>query len=124
FTDQFGINHYEQVDRELADQVASLPGVAAAAPRAAVLGAGATNRVLTDDGSILGGSSGPPTNIENWIEVDELNPYGLEDGRAPRADDEVVLNVGAAKAGEFEVGDTVTIVGAPGPKDYELVGVS
>ncbi|MDQ2647947.1 MAG: ABC transporter permease [Actinomycetota bacterium] len=124
FTDQFGVNHYEQVDRELVDQVADVPGVAAAAPRAAVLGAGATNRVLTDDGSILGGSSGPPTNIENWIEVDELNPYDLEDGRAPRADDEVVLNVGAAKAGEFEVGDTVTIVGAPGPKDYELVGVS
>src|SRR6266508_3658263 len=42
----------------------------------------------------------------NWNQVGGLNPFTLVAGRAPQADDEVVINKDAADGGNFAVGDT------------------
>ena len=84
-------------------------GVAAAAPRVSTKGAGGTNRILGTFGYALGTDFGPGTIFENWIEDPELTPYRIVEGRAPEADDEVVLNeaaleddhLGAQIAGEL-----------------------
>jgi putative ABC transport system permease protein len=52
-----------------------------------------------------------------------LNPYVLAEGRAPEAPGEVVINRGAAKAGDLHVGDT-TVVQTPEPVDVEIVGIA
>ena len=41
----------------------------------------------------------------NWVAIPSLNPYRLVEGRAPTADDEVVINRGAAKTGDLHIGD-------------------
>ena len=74
------------------------------------------------DGEKLGGE-GPPTFAGNWIEDPDLNPYELVEGRAPVANDEVVINRGAADDGDLAIGDH-TIVATPEPVDVEIVGIA
>src|SRR5256885_17034740 len=45
------------------------------------------------------------------------------EGRAPQADDEVVINRGAAKDGDLHVGDT-TVVQTPDPVTVRIVGIA
>ncbi|MFK0229518.1 ABC transporter permease [Streptomyces sp. NPDC090303] len=105
------------VDAALADRLATLPAVAAAAPR--IEGAG---QLLTADGTPVGGK-GPPTLAGNWIEDPALNPYRLAEGHAPHAPGEVVVNRGAAKAAGLTVGDT-TVLRTPDPVKVTVVGLA
>ena len=91
------------IDASLVDAVRDIPGVAAAEGQ--VVGYGT---LLGADGDPIGGN-GPPRLAGSWITDDELNPYELAEGRAPRADDEVVVNRGAAEAGDLQIGDTATV---------------
>jgi putative ABC transport system permease protein len=59
----------------------------------------------------------------NWNQVAELNPFNLVAGRAPQADDEVVVNQAAADAGGFVVGDTATVLVQAGPQRLRVVGI-
>ena len=52
-----------------------------------------------------------------------LNPYHLVEGRAPSADDEVVINRGAAKTGDLHVGDQTTLF-TPQPMQVRIVGIT
>ena len=61
----------------LADDLAGVDGVAAAAPEIEAYG-----RIVGADGDPIGGN-GPPTVAGNWIADDGLNPYDLAEGRAP-----------------------------------------
>ncbi|HEX2046731.1 MAG TPA: FtsX-like permease family protein [Acidimicrobiales bacterium] len=101
----------------LADRLRALPGVAAAEP--SIEGYG---RLIGRDGKAVGGN-GPPRLAGNWVTDPELNPYRLVAGRAPEADDEVVVNRGAAEAGALRVGDT-TIVQTPEPVRVTVVGIA
>ncbi|MFJ3767494.1 ABC transporter permease [Streptomyces sp. NPDC090082] len=105
------------VDAALADRLATLPAVAAAAPR--IEGAG---QLLAADGTPVGGK-GPPTLAGNWIEDPALNPYRLAEGHAPHAPGEVVVNRGAAKAAGLAVGDT-TVLRTPDPVKVTVVGLA
>ncbi|MEU5919938.1 ABC transporter permease [Streptomyces sp. NPDC047141] len=105
------------VDAALADRLATLPAVAAAAPR--IEGAG---QLLTADGTPVGGK-GPPTLAGNWIEDPALNPYRLAEGHAPHAPGEVVVNRGAAKTAGLAVGDT-TVLRTPDPVKVTVVGLA
>src|SRR5581483_6173765 len=50
-------------------------------------------RIIGKDGEPLGNpSNGPPTFGTNWSDSKDLNAFVLVDGRAPRADDEVVID--------------------------------
>jgi putative ABC transport system permease protein len=122
FKDPFFVDHYDQLPAAALDQVRAVPGVAEAQPRVIVSGQDSVNRVLAGDGTPLGGSAGPPTTFENWVDSEALSPYRLQDGRGPETDGEIALNVAAVEEGDFELGDVVTAVGPFGPKDYTLVG--
>src|SRR5918995_799404 len=105
------------VDASVVDRVRGVDGVAAAAPSVEGFG-----QLVGKNGDKLGGN-GPPTLAGNWIENRDLNPYQLAEGRAPRADDEVVINEGAADNGDLRVGDTTTVQ-TPEPVQVEIVGIA
>ena len=79
------------VDASLLPRVRTVPGVADAQPYLEGYG-----QLLGRDGKPIGGN-GPPTQAANWVGDPALNPYRLVAGHAPRADDEVVINRGAAR---------------------------
>ncbi len=105
------------IPASLVDQVRAVPGVAAAEGQVAGLGT-----LLGSDGKPVGGI-GPPRQAGSWITDPVLNPYRLVDGRAPRADDEVVINRGAAKAGDLHLGQTTTVL-TPDPVRVTVVGIA
>src|SRR6266545_1053927 len=59
----------------------------------------------------------------NWNQVAELNPFTLVAGRAPQADDEIVINKAAAEQGGYVVGDTATVLVQAGPQRLRIVGI-
>ena len=105
------------IDASAVDDVATLPGVRAAAPSvegvATIVGA---------DGDRIGGD-GPPTTGTNWIDDPDLNPYRLAEGRAPAAPGEVVIDRGAAEDGHLAVGDRTTVL-TPQPVEVTVVGIA
>ncbi|WP_030672808.1 ABC transporter permease [Streptomyces sp. NRRL B-1347] len=105
------------VDSGLADRIARVPGVAAAAP--SIQGAG---QLVGKDGDPIGGQ-GPPTLAGNWIDDTALNPYRLAEGRAPAKSGEVVVNRGAAESGDLKIGDTTTLR-TPDPVEVTVVGLA
>ncbi|MGW5735963.1 MULTISPECIES: ABC transporter permease [Streptomyces] len=107
----------QPVKTSLVEKIERTDGVAAAAP--SIQGAG---QLLGKDGKPIGGQ-GPPTLAGNWIGDKELNAYRLAEGRAPAASGEVVVNRGAAKAGDLEVGDTTTLR-TPDPLKVTIVGLA
>jgi putative ABC transport system permease protein len=77
------------------------------------------------DDAIGDPEQGAPTFGFNWGTVRQLNPYRLEPGsRAPQGPDEVVIDAGAAKDGDFRVGDQVKILTQGAPKEYQIVGIA
>ena len=123
FSDPFGGDQRANLPESLVEQVASVDQVAGAAPFVTVVGFGSINRVLDAEGEPIGSSAGPPTLFESWVDDELLSPYVLSSGRGPEADDEIALNVAAADEADFELGDTVTVVGQFGREEYELVGI-
>ena len=105
------------IPSSLADRVRNVAGVAAAEP--SITGYG---QLIGADGNAVGGN-GPPRLAGNWITDPELNPYKLVEGRAPQTTEEVVVNRGAAEAGQLRVGDT-TIVQTPEPVRVTVVGIA
>ena len=105
------------VPESLVEDLEAVDGVAAA--EGSIEGYG---QLLGRDGETLGGN-GPPTVAGNWITDAELNPYRLAEGRAPSADDEVVVNRAAADDGDLGVGDTTTVL-TPEPVEVEIVGLA
>jgi putative ABC transport system permease protein len=110
-------NRRATVDAALLATVRATPGVAEADPYIEGYG-----RLLGRDGKPVG-RIGPPTRAANWVADPSLNPYRLSEGRAPRADDEVVINRGAAKAGGLHLGDTTTVL-VPAPLRVKIVGIA
>ena len=105
------------IDASLVQQVRGVPGVADAQPYVEGFG-----QLLGHDGKRVAGN-GPPTQAANWVSDASLNPYRLAQGRAPAADDEVVINRGAAKDGKLHLGDTTTLL-TPKPVTVRVVGLS
>ncbi|MDT9687450.1 ABC transporter permease [Streptomyces sp. P9(2023)] len=105
------------VAASLADDIAQVPGVAAAVPR--IEGAG---QLIGADGEPIGGQ-GPPTLAGYWIQDTALNPYALAEGRAPERSGEVVVNRGAAETGDLALGDT-TVLRTPDPVKVTVVGLA
>ncbi|HEV7723071.1 MAG TPA: ABC transporter permease, partial [Iamia sp.] len=59
-----------------------------------------------------------------WIDDDRLNPFALASGRAPRSDDEVVLDQATAERESWELGDQVLVAAAQAPEEMTVVGVA
>ncbi len=105
------------VDASLVERVGKVAGVAVAQPYVEGYG-----QLLGHDGKGIGGN-GPPTRAANWVPVRSLNPYRLVAGRTPHADDEVVINRGAAKSGDVRLGDSTTLL-TPRPVRVVIVGIA
>lgn len=87
-----------------ADAIAARPGVAAAAGDAAV-----PVTAARPDGKPITASAEGRTLLRPWVADPRLNPYRLEDGRAPAADGEVAIVRHMARAGKLRAGDTLTL---------------
>jgi putative ABC transport system permease protein len=105
------------IDESLLASVRAVDGVAGAEGQ--IVGYGS---LFGRDGKAIGGN-GPPRQAGSWIDTPGLNPYELVDGRAPELPDEVVINRGAAKAGDLHLGDR-TVVQTPDPIDVTIVGTA
>jgi putative ABC transport system permease protein len=105
------------IDAALVDRVAAVDGVAAAEGEVSGYGA-----LLGSDGTAIGGN-GPPQMAGSWMTDPTLNPYRLAEGRAPRADGEVVVNRSTAEAGGLHLGDTTTLL-TPEPVEVTIVGLA
>ncbi len=121
FSDLLSGDQRGNLPESLVAEVAAMDGVSKAVGRISTEGDFSVSRVLGADGGPIGGTQGG-SDFESWIADDSLNAFDIGDGRAPEADDEVVLNVAAAEDGELEVGDPVEVVSQLGRSTYTLVG--
>jgi putative ABC transport system permease protein len=112
-----GTSQRAGIDAALLPRVRAIAGVADAQPYIEGYG-----QLVGRDGTAIGGG-GPPTSAANWISDRALNPYRLVSGRAPLADDEAVINRGAAKSGHLRLGDTTTLL-TPRPVRIRIVGIA
>ncbi len=105
------------LNASLLPRVRTVPGVADAQPYLEGYG-----QLTGRDGKPIGGN-GPPTQAANWVSDPALNSYRLVAGHAPRADDQVVINRGAATAGHLALGSTTTLL-TPQPLRVHIVGIA
>ncbi|MEU7924407.1 FtsX-like permease family protein [Micromonospora sp. NPDC049801] len=101
------------------DRVKQVPGVASATGVVNADGA----RVIGSNGKVVT-SFGPPQLGENWVGESDL--LQLREGRAPQADDEIVINKSLATTAKVRVGEKVGVLTAFESKkrDFTLVGIA
>jgi putative ABC transport system permease protein len=112
----FGQTQRPRIPDTLIAQVQAVPGVAEAS--GTVQGFA---RIIGKDGKPLGQTQGPPT-FGGEFTTGALSPWTLHDGRAPNGDNEVVLDRGSFKDGDFALGDPVTIISQGGSRQFTIVG--
>jgi putative ABC transport system permease protein len=104
------------VDASLVAQVEAVDGV-----RVAAADVEGVAQIVGADGKRIGGG-GPPTIGVGWIDDEALAGYQLDSGRAPAADDEVVIDKRSAGEGDLQVGDRATVL-VPDPIEVTVVGI-
>jgi putative ABC transport system permease protein len=97
-------------------KVAAVPGVRSAI--GVVIADGA--RVVGPDGKVIG-SAGPPRFGVGWR--GEVGFTQLRTGRGPQAPDEVAIDAGLAKQGDFQVGDRIGVLTLQPKHMFTLVGI-
>ena len=118
--DEFGGDTRPRLDNAVLDAVREVDGVAVA--EASIQGYA---QVVGKDGKAVGNPNmGAPTFGGNWTDTDDLNPFTIFAGRAPRADDEVVIDKLSADRGKLEVGDETTILVKSGVEPVTVVGIT
>ncbi len=110
------------VPESIVDDVRALPGVARATGDIQVFGV----TLLDKEGEPIGGN-GPPQfgfSYPEYPDDPQLSGLTLVEGRAPVADEEIVVDLQTAEKGGFAVGDTATVV-TQGPRiDAPIVGIA
>jgi putative ABC transport system permease protein len=104
----------------LVDELAALPEVAAAVPRLE----GYAQVVRPDGEPAVDLASGAVPVGQAWSHDADLNPFVVVDGRAPTADDEVVLDRRTARDTGLSVGDRTTLLSRVEPRPVVVVGVA
>jgi len=114
----FGFTQRARIDKNVADLVLTVDGVAAVSPEAAGFA-----QIVDRDGNPIGGGQGPPTLGFAWPAVDEVNPLVIVDGRPPVGPGQVAIDNGVASSADFVVGDTVTVLTQAGPGEFEITSI-
>ncbi len=78
-------------------------------------------QAIKSDGSTIP-TQGPPQIAFGWVDQPELGSSRIEDGRAPEADNEWIIDLDAAATHEFEIGETYDFITPTGRQSGELVG--
>jgi len=104
----------------LVDEVAEVEGVEQAM--------GAINdetsiAILDENGDRIGPSQGGPPQIAGSVLPDPFNPFTWIEGGEPTADSEVAIDSITADEEGYEIGQTVTIAGTEGAREYTLSGI-
>jgi putative ABC transport system permease protein len=116
----FGPEVRGNIDEGLLADVRGAAGVAGAEGNV-----GGYARIIDRFGDPVGNPAfGAPTLGGNWNEIDQLNPFNLAEGRAPRTADEIVIDRGSAKSTDFGVGDKVDVQTRDGVATYTVSGIA
>jgi putative ABC transport system permease protein len=107
------------VPAALAERVRQVDGVAAA--RVDVDVSGVT--VVDEDNEPVGPTTGAPTIGTGWNPT-ERSPVELTSGSAPRGPGEALLDSETADRGDVAIGDTLTVIAAPGSFRVKVVGIA
>ena len=107
------------VPASLVGKVAAIDGVAKAAGD---IGDDTSIAILDESGDRIGPAGGAPQ-IANNVTPEPFNPFTYIEGSAPATDDEVAIDSITAADENYEVGQTITISGREGKKDYTLSGI-
>ena len=81
-------------------------------------------QLLDKNGKLVGDAANVPMFGLNWVDADALNPYKLAQGRAPRADDEIVIDKNSADTAKFAIGDRTTVLTRSEPHEFTIVGIA
>lgn len=115
----FGVQR-GRVDESVLSAVLAADGVAAA--QGDIFG---YTQLVDKDGAAVGHpQNGPPTVGGNWGDVDALNPWNLIAGRAPRVDDDVVIDAKLAEVTGYRVGDTAQVLVQGPPQTVRIAGIA
>ncbi|MEV0319807.1 ABC transporter permease [Streptomyces sp. NPDC050658] len=106
------------IPASLADRVAKVDGVARTRVDAAV----ENITVVDGENESVGPTTGAPTIATNWY-VTDRSPVELTSGHAPRGGDQALLDADTADKKDVEIGDTLTVLAAPGSFKVEVVGI-
>lgn len=113
-----GLEIRPRIDESMVDVVAAVDGVSVV--QGDVWGLA---QVVDPDGDPVGDPEmGPPTLGASWP-VDELNTWTLEEGRAPEAIDEVVIDKKTADDAGYAAGDAGRVLVNGAPLDVTITGV-
>ncbi len=105
------------IDPALADQVKQVDGVADAQPVVFLPGT-----VLDQSGDPVS-NTGAPAFATNWTGNPNIDIFTVEEGRAPAGPTEAVVDSLTADAGNFRIGDRISLQSIKGLIDLELVGI-
>jgi putative ABC transport system permease protein len=107
-----------RIPAETALQVADVPGVDLAIPDFSFYA-----QLLDRNGAPLSGPDGTDSFGMPWTSA-ALTPFTLASGGAPSAPDEIVIDENLAAAGQFAVGDHVTLISSEMPASYRISGIA
>ena len=109
-----------RIDASLISKVSAADGVSAAAGMV-----GGYARLIGSDGKALGNTEmGFPAIGMNWIDNPRLNQFRLVSGRAPEANNEVVIDRKSARDGKLAVGNMTTVLVQGGPMRVRIAGIA
>ncbi|GAB2922998.1 ABC transporter permease [Streptomyces heilongjiangensis] len=109
----------DTVPASLAQRVAKVDGVADTHVDAAV----ENITVVDQDNESVGPTTGAPTIATNWYPTDR-SPVELTSGHAPEGPGQALLDADTAKKKDVEIGDTLTVLAAPGSFKVKIVGIA
>lgn len=105
------------VPSSVLDAVRAVPGVSEAEGDSSGFA-----QIVGPDGKVVE-TGGAPTLGGAWIGDSALNPYRLQDGRAPTASGQVAVDQTTADDNTLKVGDDITVLTESGPLDETITGI-
>ncbi|CCK31712.1 ABC transporter integral membrane protein [Streptomyces davaonensis JCM 4913] len=79
--------------------------------------------VADEDNESVGPTTGAPTIGTNWNPTDR-SPVELTSGHAPKGPEQVLIDADTADSKDVAIGDTLTVIAAPGSFKAEVVGIA
>ena len=108
----------QRLPRSMIETLRAVPGVVA------VDGLLQSYAQVVDAKGVPIGGSNAPTFGSVWTADADLNPFSIAEGRAPAADNEIVLDRNTAKLGKIALGSPVQVLSISEPATLTVVGFS